>query len=176
MRDVTDLAPGAIRYALGVTLAIAAGWKIRDFAAFRGGLVAYGLPAWASWVGAPALVAAEATTAVLSFTRASDAFIGALATGLGSVFLCSQVYLLATGNRASCLCFGRASAEATSVRTATRAGLVLVAALALLFTGSRSGRALDLLPVLAAAAVLAGVAIALRWLPEDGRADRAHGP
>lgn len=172
MSDVTSFALGTLRYALGLTLAIAAAWKIRDFPSLRATLSAYGIPEWASWVGAPALVAAEASTAAVAFTPVGDVLVGALGTGLGALFLGGQAYLLATGSQAPCMCFGPAAVEVTSVRTAARAGLVLVAALALLFAGSRVGRPFDLTAIVVSPGVLAAIVTALRWLPAERRQRR----
>jgi hypothetical protein len=155
---------GAVRYALGLTLAAAAVGKVRDVGAFRVSLAGYGLYGWTAWAAALALIVAEGVAAVVTFLPHSDVVVGVLATSLGLLFLSSQVYVLASGRRATCLCFGRSAAEPVSARTATRAALVLAAGLVLLVARVPGARPLDVLAVTAAVALVGVAHLGLRTM------------
>jgi hypothetical protein len=155
-------AVGAARFALGLTLALAAFWKIRDLTAFRAGLSAYGLRGSVGRYAAVALIGVEALTAGLAVSPVGDPPVGSLAAGLGLVFLASQVYVLSTGASASCLCFGTAETEPVSARSVVRAALVLGAGLLVLFAGATEPRRLDASDLVAGVALVAVCWIVLR--------------
>lgn len=123
-----------VRCALAVALAGTAAGKVRGFRAFRASLAGYGLSGAAGRAGALAVIGAEGFTAVVAVLPGRVLLAGALGTGLGAIFLATQVYWLAAGGGATCVCLGRV--EPVSARTATRAGLVLVAGMLLLVAGA----------------------------------------
>lgn len=153
---------GVIRYALGFTLALAFFWKVKDFRAFRLSLGEYGLSGGSSWAAAAAVVCAEAVAAAASFASAGDLTVGVAGASLGLLFTAAQSYLLATGQRSSCMCFGEAAAAPVSVRSWVTAALVLLAGLLLTLSGSHGPRPVD--PVLAGcgALVVAGLTVVHR--------------
>jgi hypothetical protein len=130
---------GALRYAVGIALALAAIAKVRDFGAFRRGLAAYGLHGWAGLAGATAVCAAEAVTALLCFAPVGAATAGVPVAALGLAFTAAQTYLLGTGTRAPCLCFGATGAAPVSIRSWTLAALVLCGGLVLVFASAGAG-------------------------------------
>jgi hypothetical protein len=134
-----SLVLGALRYGVGVALALAAFAKVRDFGAFRRGLAAYGLHGWAGLAGATAICAVEAVTALLCFAPVGAATAGVPVAALGLAFTATQTYLLGTGTRAPCLCFGADGTAPVSIRSWTLAALVLSSGLVLIFAGSSTG-------------------------------------
>jgi Methylamine utilisation protein MauE len=153
---------GSVRLAVGITLAVAAVWKARDFASFRAGLAAYGLRGPVGRLAALAVIGAEAVTAGLTIAPVGDPLAGLSAAGLGLVFLASQVYALSTGAEVPCLCFGRADSEPVSARSFVRAALVLIAGLIVLFAGASTRRPLDGTALVAAIFLVGGCWIVLR--------------
>jgi hypothetical protein len=119
-----------LRYGLGALLALAVLGKLRGLSAFRLSLGRYGLHGPAAWAGAGVIVVVEALAVVLAVSPAPAVGVGVGATALGTVFTGLQAYLLASGDRAPCLCFGgTAPVSATSF---AQAAAVLLAGLALL--------------------------------------------
>ncbi|MFE3452091.1 MauE/DoxX family redox-associated membrane protein [Nonomuraea sp. NPDC059194] len=122
-----------LRYGLAAILAMAVLGKVRRFAAFRDSLGAYGLRGGLASAGAFTVVAVEALAVALAVSAADDALVGMAGAVLGTIFTGLQVYLLAGGNRAPCLCFG--TAAPVSAASLARAAVVLLAGLVLLFAG-----------------------------------------
>lgn len=118
-----------VRYGLGIILVLAVLGKMRDLAAFRGGLAAFGLQGRTASVGAFAVIAVEALAALAAFSPVPDLVVGVMATGLGAGFTAAQTYVLMAGEQAPCLCFG--TRERASARTWGRAALVLAMGLTL---------------------------------------------
>jgi hypothetical protein len=123
----------AVRCGLAMALAVTAAGKVRGFRAFRGSLAGYGLHGGVAWGAALAVIGAEGGTAAIALLPGWGLLAGVLGTGLGAVFLAAQVYALAAGGGATCVCLGRV--EQVSARTVSRAALVLVAGLLLLVAG-----------------------------------------
>lgn len=119
----------AVRYALGIVLALAVIGKARNFAAFHGGLANFGLHGRIGRAGAFTVMAVEALAAVAAFSPAPDLVVGVVGTLLGVAFTAAQTYLLVAGEQAPCLCFG--TKEQASLRTWARAALVLLMGLTL---------------------------------------------
>ncbi|SDR04733.1 MauE/DoxX family redox-associated membrane protein [Thermostaphylospora chromogena] len=128
-----------LRYGLAAVLAVAALGKLRRLPAFRRSLSRYGLRGGRAGAAAWAVVAVEALAAALILAPVPVAVAGAAGTILGTVFTGLQVFALARGDRAPCLCFGavpaaRASAPAR-LPGAGPAVAVLGAGLILLLAG-----------------------------------------
>ncbi|MET9341037.1 MULTISPECIES: MauE/DoxX family redox-associated membrane protein [unclassified Nonomuraea] len=122
-----------LRYGLAAILAVAVLGKARHFAAFRGSLGGYGLYGPLAWAGAFTVLAVEALAAALAVSTVDAALVGVVGTVLGTIFTGLQVHLLATGNRAPCLCFG--TAAPVSATSLAHAAVVLLAGLVLLLAG-----------------------------------------
>ncbi len=177
---------GVIRYALGLTLGLAAAWKLRDFGAFRRSLGAYGLHGVSASAGAAVIIGAEALAAGLCFGEAGglvasdvlfrDPVVGAVGTVLGGCFSVAQTFLLSSGKPAPCPCFGAAAAEPVSPRSWSRSVLVLLAGLLLLFAGRPGQRPLD--PLLMAGGVLlvGGLSVLYRRMPRVSGSSPAAPP
>ncbi|TMR24427.1 hypothetical protein ETD86_04665 [Nonomuraea turkmeniaca] len=118
-----------VRYGLGILLALAVLGKARHFAAFQSSLAPFGLRGRIAQVGAFTVVTVEALAALTAFSPVADVVVGVIATCLGASFTAAQTYLLAVGEQAPCLCFGRQ--ERASTRTWARAALVLLMGLTL---------------------------------------------
>ena len=127
---------GLVRYALGGTLLLACWWKLKDFRAFSGSLRAYGVSGALATAGALALICLEALAAAAAFSTVADATVGRGIAALGLLFTMAQTYLLATGQRVSCMCFGAGAAEYVSISTWAKAAIVLTMGLLLGFAGS----------------------------------------
>jgi hypothetical protein len=121
------------RYGLAVLLALAVAGKARRFTAFRLSLGRFGLYGPAAWAGASTVVAVEALAVALAVSPASVVLVGAAGTALGTIFICLQVFLLAKGDRAPCLCFG--TDAPVSALSFAQAAAVLLAGLLLLVSG-----------------------------------------
>ncbi|GIH95698.1 MauE/DoxX family redox-associated membrane protein [Planobispora siamensis] len=120
------------RYGLAVLLALAVAGKARRFTAFRRSLGRYGLYGPAARAGASTVVAVEALAVALAVSPAPAVLVGAVGTVLGTVFTGLQSFLLATGDRAPCLCFG--TEAPVSAASFAQAAAVLLAGLLLLFS------------------------------------------
>ncbi len=138
LEQLAGLSLGAVRCALGIALAWAALGKTRGFAPWRRGLANYGLRGAPLEIVALGVIAVEALAAAFIFSPASDRSAGLVGSALGAAFVATQSYLLAAGERVPCLCFGDAT-EPVSIRSWTKAALVLVAGLLLLFAGRDAG-------------------------------------
>ncbi|WP_433242624.1 MauE/DoxX family redox-associated membrane protein [Streptosporangium sp. CA-135522] len=119
----------AVRFMLGVILALAVLGKARNFVAFQGGLANFGLHGRIGQMSAFMVVTVEALAAVAAFSPAPALAVGVAGTCLGMSFTAAQTYLLVAGEQAPCLCFG--SKEQASIRTWARAALVLLMGLTL---------------------------------------------
>ncbi len=180
---------GAIRYALGLTLALAAAWKVKDFGAFGRSLGSYGLHGFSGSAGAAALIGAEVLAAGLCFggfgglavgdtevAVGSDVAVGVLAATLGICFSVAQTYLLSTGKPAPCLCFGAAASKPVSVRSWSRSVLVLLGGLLLMFVGRSGPRPLDPVLVVGGLLLVAGLSMLYTRTPPANGTSRAAPP
>ncbi|WP_433533176.1 MauE/DoxX family redox-associated membrane protein [Micromonospora sp. CA-263727] len=160
---MVDDAAGWVRYALAVTLLVAAGAKARDLGPFIGSLRSYGLGGPPATAAAAMIIVVEVAASAVSFAATSDVVAGMLCAVLGLFFTAAQTYLLATGQRVSCLCFGARSADHVSPRTWGRAVVVLLSGLFVAFAGSPT-RAAEAVTIAGGVLLFAAVAIADRSL------------
>lgn len=119
-----------VRYGLGAVLALAVLGKLRHLSAFRLSLGRYGLHGPWSWAGASTVITVEALAVALAFSSAPVVLVGVAGTALGTIFTGLQTFLLTTGDRAPCLCFG--ATAPVSARSFAQAAGVLFAGLGLL--------------------------------------------
>ncbi len=151
-----------IRIALAGGLLTAAFWKAKDFGAFRWSLDSVGLRDRSATIAASALIGAEAAVGAAALTPLSGFWLGLAALPLGAAFTMVQTHLLVTGKRVTCLCFGARSAEQVSLRTLSKAALVLLASLALVAAGPKVPPALGVLPLAGGLAVFGGLIMLYR--------------
>lgn len=121
-----------IRRTLGVLLAAAVIGKLRSLGAFRRSLRRLGLPRSLGWLATGTILLVETLAVIAAFSSLSHRAVGLLYTGLGAAFLSVHTYLYASGQRESCACFGESSTEPASIRTVTRALIVLIGGLIVL--------------------------------------------
>ncbi|PZG20874.1 hypothetical protein C1I95_08545 [Micromonospora craterilacus] len=160
---MVDDAAGWVRYGLAITLLVAAGAKAKDLGPFIGSLRTYGVGGRAATVAASMIIVVEVAASAVSFGATSDVVAGIACAVLGLLFTAAQTYLLATGRRVSCLCFGAQSADHVSGHTWARAVAVLLGGLFVAFAGSPA-RATDALTVAGGVLLFGAVAIADRSL------------
>jgi hypothetical protein len=158
-----DDAAGWVRYALAVTLLVAAGAKAKDLGPFVGSLRSYGLGGRLAAAAASLIILVELAASAVSFAPTSDVVAGTVCAVLGLLFTAAQTYLLATGRRVSCLCFGATSSDHVSARTWARAAAVLVGGAFVAVAGAPA-RAPEVLTVAGGILLFSAVAVGDRRL------------